>query len=78
MAEAVSTHQRVEITRNGARVAVLLAAEDYDSLIETLEILGDPETMAEIRESERAGARGEVYSLDQVRAEMQARRRQSR
>lgn len=76
--EAQRTHQRIEVTKNGRRAAVLLSADDYDSLIETLEILGDAETMAEIRESERAVARGEVYSLDQVRAEMQASGRLSR
>ncbi len=70
--EAERTHQRIEVTKNGRRAAVLLSVDDYDSLIETLEILGDPEAMAEIRESERAGARGEVYSLDEVQAEMRA------
>lgn len=73
--EAERTHQRVEITKNGRRAAVLLSVDDYDSLIETLEILGDSETMAEIRESERAATRGEVYSLDEVEAQMRARGR---
>jgi antitoxin YefM len=27
--EATATHQRVEITRNGRRAAVLLSADDY-------------------------------------------------
>lgn len=31
---AVSTHERFEVTRNGDRVAVLLGADDYDSLLE--------------------------------------------
>jgi prevent-host-death family protein len=39
--EAASTHERFEITRNGQRVAVLLGADDYDGLLETLDILGD-------------------------------------
>lgn len=50
--EAQRTHQRVEVTKNGRRAAVLLSADDYDSLIETLEVLGDAEAMAAIRESE--------------------------
>lgn len=50
--EAVRTHQRVEVTKNGRRAAVLLSADDYDSLIETLDILGDAEAMAAIREAE--------------------------
>jgi prevent-host-death family protein len=39
--EAASTHERFEITRNGQRVAVLLGADDYDSLLETLAVLSD-------------------------------------
>jgi prevent-host-death family protein len=41
--EAASTHERFEITRNRQRVAVLPGADDYDSLLETLDILGDSE-----------------------------------
>jgi prevent-host-death family protein len=43
--EAASTHERFEITRNGQRVAVLLGADDYDNLLETLEILGDSDLL---------------------------------
>lgn len=50
--EAERTHQRVEVTKNGRRAAVLLSADDYDSLIETLEILGDAEAIAAIREAD--------------------------
>ena len=50
--EAVRTHQRVEITKNGRRAAVILNCDDFDSLLETLDILGDSETMAAIRAAE--------------------------
>lgn len=50
--EAVRTHQRVEVTKNGRRAAVLLSADDYDSLMETLDVLSDPEEMTAIREAE--------------------------
>lgn len=46
---AIDTHERINITRNGRPAAVLLSAEDYDSLIETLDVLGDPDAMADIR-----------------------------
>src|SRR5580704_7146496 len=39
--EASSTHERFEITRNGQRVAVLLGADDYDALRETIAVLAD-------------------------------------
>ncbi len=47
--EAMCTHERVEVTKNGRRAAVILGAEDYDSIMETLDILGDAATMADIR-----------------------------
>ena len=70
--EAVRTHQRVEITRNGRRDAVLMSADDFDSLQETLDILADPEAMRDIEEGRRDIAGGRVYTLEQVTAEMQA------
>lgn len=45
------TWERVTITKNGRPAAVLIAPGDLDSLIETLEILSDPEAMAAIREA---------------------------
>lgn len=73
--EAVRTHQRIEVTRQGRRAVVMLSADDYDSIMETLEILGDQSLMAEIRDAEAAEDRGEVYSLDDVTAEMRERGR---
>jgi prevent-host-death family protein len=43
--EARGTHERIEITRNGQRAAVLLGADDYDSLQETIAVLGDTELL---------------------------------
>ena len=70
--EAERTHQRVEVTKNGRRAAVLMSADDYDSLMETLDILGDAEAMAAIRESDADIAAGRIYSQDEVEAELRA------
>jgi antitoxin YefM len=43
--EATSTHERFDITRNGQRVAVLLGADDYDGLHETIAVLSDSELL---------------------------------
>jgi len=43
--EASTTHERVEITKNGVRAAVLMGAEDYDSIIETIAVLSDTELL---------------------------------
>lgn len=70
--EAMRTHQRVEVTRKGRRAAVILGAEDYHSIMETLDILSDPDLMRDIREAEAEAEGGEVFSLEQVTEGMRA------
>jgi antitoxin YefM len=72
--DVAGTHERVTVTRNGSPVAVILAVEDYESMMETLEILSDRQAVAEVREAEQQMAQGEVYSEDQVRAALAGRR----
>lgn len=67
---AVSTHERFDVTRNGDRVAVLLSADDYDSLIETLDILSRPDEVAAIREGLADLETGSTSDLDDVRRSM--------
>lgn len=45
--EAERTHERFEITRNGRRAAVLLGADDYDALRETIAVLADESLLAD-------------------------------
>lgn len=71
--EAERTHERVEVTRNGRRAAVILSADDYDSLIETLDILGDRELMEGLREAEADVAAGRVYSAAEVEVDLRAK-----
>jgi prevent-host-death family protein len=73
--EVAGTHERVTVTKNGSPVAVILAVEDYESLMETLEILSDPRAGAEIRQAEEEMVAGEVYDEADVRAALAARRR---
>lgn len=70
--EAVRTHQRIEVTRQGRRAAVILSADDYDSIMETLAILSDESVMREIREAEADADNGRVFTLDEVTEEMRA------
>ena len=65
------TWERVTITKNGRPAAVLIAPEDLESLIETLEILSDPDAMAAIREA-RTGA-GELTTGEEMAALMAQR-----
>jgi prevent-host-death family protein len=45
--EAGATHERVEITKNGRRAAVLLSADDYDAIMETIAVLSDSELLSD-------------------------------
>lgn len=72
---AATTHERFEITRNGSRVAVLLSADDYDSLVETVDILSSPDEVAALRTAIAELESGDVSSADEVRAAMVARDR---
>jgi prevent-host-death family protein len=44
-------HGRVVITKHGKPAAVLVSIEDLESLEETLEVLSNPQLMAEISEA---------------------------
>ena len=70
--EAMRTHQRIEVTRQGRRAAVILSAEDYDSIMETLAILSDADLMRDVRAAEEDD---KVFTLEEVTEEMRARGR---
>jgi prevent-host-death family protein len=72
--EVAGTHERVVVTRNGSPVAVIMAVDDYESLMETLEILSDRSAVAEIHDAEKQMANGDAFSEEQVRAALADRR----
>ena len=53
-------HERVVVTRNGHAAAVLISPEDLAQLEETVDVLGDRDALADIREADEAYARGDV------------------
>ena len=69
---AETTHERYEVTRNGRRAAVLLGADDFDALLETLAILADSDLVASIREGLGELDAGLTVSADEVAASMRA------
>lgn len=64
--EAVRTHERVEITRNGRREAVLLGSADYDILIETLDVLSDDDLVRDLRTSLDEARRGDTLTTAEL------------
>jgi prevent-host-death family protein len=69
---ASTTHERVEVTRNGSRAAVLLGADDFDALMETVAILGDAELVAQISDGLADLASGQTDTAEDVAAAMRA------
>ena len=67
---AVSSHERFDITRNGKRAAVLLGADDYDSLIETLDILADADLVRDLQRGLQQAEAGQVSAHDEVVADL--------
>ncbi len=62
-------HERVVMTRNGRPAAVLISPDDLAQLEETLDVLSDPEALADIREADAAYTKGDVVrGVDAVRA----------
>ena len=62
-------HERVTVTRNGRAAAVIISPDDLAQLEETLDVLGDPDALADIREADAAYARDDVVrGVDAVRA----------
>lgn len=64
-----SRHEHVLITRNGRPSAVLISAEEYESLEETLEILQDKDLMEALARSDKDVKAGRVTSLSDLRRE---------
>lgn len=51
------------ITKHGSPSAVVLAVADVEALEETLDLLSDPEAMADLREADRARRSDESIEL---------------
>lgn len=75
VAEVENTHARVVITKHGHPAAVLVAPDDLSALEETLDVLADPEALAEIRQSEAKASRGELTSAEEMAELLDERRR---
>ncbi len=62
--DVVATGSEYTITRHGRPSAVIVGYDDYQALLETLNILSDPETMADLAEAEMDVAAGNLVNLD--------------
>ncbi len=68
--EVEERHEHLVITRNGRPAAVVLSADEYEALEETLEVLDDPEALGALRESEEDVRAGRLFSLAEVKRDL--------
>ena len=58
---------RYVVTKRGKPVVIMLSVDDYEALMETLDILADPKAMAGIRAGEEDIKKGRTRSWDEVK-----------
>ncbi len=76
--EVERTHERIEITRHGHAVAILISPDDLAVLEETIDVLSSPEAMRQLAESRRAIETDDVLDVDDLTKLMSRRRRRAR
>jgi antitoxin YefM len=73
--EIARTHEQFTVTRNGTPVVVMMAADDFEALMETLALLRDQEGMRRLAEAEQAVGAGDLTTRDEMAAIMAERER---
>lgn len=75
VAELAETDDQVKITHGGVFAAMLVSPQKWRSILETLDILADPEAVADIQEADAEAAAGGGTDLEEATA-LVARRRE--
>jgi antitoxin YefM len=65
--EVVRTHDTLTITRNGVPAAVVVSADDYESIMETLALRNDPADRERLTEAEASVAAGDLTTAGEMR-----------
>ncbi|HAH20129.1 MAG TPA: prevent-host-death protein [Candidatus Omnitrophica bacterium] len=58
---------RYVVTRRGKPVAVMISPDDYEGLLETVEILSDKESVKRIKQAKQQIKEGRTVSLEELR-----------
>jgi antitoxin YefM len=64
-----ATHEQITITKNGAPAAVLVGADEWESLQETLFWLSRPGVQEDVAQARREHEDGRTFGEDEIRAE---------
>jgi len=65
--EAETTHEIIRITKHGHPAAVLMSADDLESLHETLHLLSTPGAAEDLHQADIDVAAGDVVTGEQLR-----------
>lgn len=65
-----SKMDRFVITRRGRPVALMMSIDDYESLLETLDVLSNKGLMKRIKQAEADIRKGNVKSLKKIEKEL--------
>ena len=60
----------VVVTRHNRPVLAIMPWELYDALMETLEVMADPELMSKLRRSIKEAVEGDTVSWEQAKREL--------
>jgi prevent-host-death family protein len=66
-----SKMERYLVTRHGKPVIVMLGIDDYESLIETLDILADPEAKKGLRQGIKDATQGRTRSWQEIKRSLE-------
>lgn len=69
-----SVEEHVVITRRGKPAALLLSIDEYEGLIETLDLMATPGVLEEIRRAEAEIDAGNYYTAEQIREQFLKKR----
>ncbi|OGM31401.1 hypothetical protein A2803_05460 [Candidatus Woesebacteria bacterium RIFCSPHIGHO2_01_FULL_44_21] len=58
------------ITVNGKNKAIVMSADEYESLEETLDILSEPGALEEIHKAEKEAEEGKYITLEQLKRDL--------
>lgn len=64
------THETVMVTRRGKPVLAILPWEEYEAIVETLDILSDPALVASLRRGITEVRQGKTISWEQAKRKL--------
>jgi len=71
-----SADERVVVIHHDRPAAIMMSYVEYEGLLEALDVLSTPGAREEIREAEARYAAGEYCTADDVRADLERRKRE--